>query len=656
MSYIFTTTKFIFLILTIVALSNCGGGSSSNSSSSTSNGGSTTPPPTDENSLRIHLSVCPDTLTINEQVSCMVGLYEGKTTDTEDYCAFTYGSDGMANYIAGTQSLRVYLNLLSSGAVFEKKPGNNSAGFSISWAIGIASGNDMNIYYQDSSEPLSANGLLIKPETSSMPACLVQNGPTPYATGSEDTTNYLGRTWASPHMLNGSGAIALFSDQPAFDAGLADDGRAFITFRQPDMNGKMAVYVVEGHPGATGESATWTAPQQLDANEPLLAGNFKPRIAVSTTGHAVVAWLSERPCEADSNMTNFAGKTCRYLYASRRLASDSDWEPAQRVRYSPNMAAQDHYARINARGDIVLAFPSFDSIFSGTRSTLAIRNAEDATYQAVELNGFWSNPVSTTPFGETILSEVDDAGNLFVAGDSSGVFDIAQLNTTTLLAPYLPTGVDSPVISTSGVQVFELRTSGNGFAAFTWRKSNGSRANPDALTVYSPDSQAWLAPYDITAYSLWGDTALVGTDNFDGEFLLYSGCKVTAWLAGTWGATQDLPSYCGRDQNGGVYALNRNGDYVGINWAGKPGQWGYYSRAQDELLKGAPGENSPVSGDFVLGTESNLFGAAPTQLLLSNTGIALAVTTNTYTELPSIANTNGVSGGTANKLWAVYLK
>jgi hypothetical protein len=63
-----------------------------------------------------------------------------------------------------------------------------------------------------------------------------------------------------------------------------------------------------------------------------------------------------------------------------------------------------------------------------------------------------------------------------------------------------------------------------------------------------------------------------------------------------------------------------------------------------------------VSGDFVLGTESNLFGAAPTQLLLSNTGIALAVTTNTYTELPSIANANGVSGGTANKLWAVYLK
>jgi hypothetical protein len=658
-------TSNILAACLALTLSACGGGGGS-STDSTATGGSTpptgTPAPTTQ-SLQTHLSACPTTLAINEAIPCMAGLYEGKTTDTGAYCAFKYTSNGIAYYTAGGQTENTDLNILYSGAVFEKKVAPSSSGFAVSLSVGIASGHEIQAWYQSSNEPGSANGLFIKPQKAGMPACFVETGPTASATGGESMANLLGKTWQSPQMLNGGGAVAQFSDQPGFDAGLADDGRAFITLRQPDASGRMAVYVVEGKPGASGEAAVWTTPQQLDAGAPLLTGNFRPRIAVSSTGHAVVSWLTERACEADAYEAEPAGKTCRYLYASRRLATDTAWETALRVRASPPMKAQDHFARINARGDIVLAFPSFDTRLSlsrlSTASALAVRNAADTKYQLLPLYGFHSNYLTEKPFGEALLSTVDDAGNLFLAGESNAFFssELLQLRTTTALAPNLPTGKDSPVTSTSGgVNVYELRNSGNGFAAYSWRDSRGSRSSPSKLSIYSPTSQAWLAPYDINAYTLWGQTTLVGTDNPDGEFLLYSACKLTAWKAGTWGTTRNLPAYCGRDQAGGVYANNRKGDYLGINWAGKPGQWGYYSYGQDKMLKGAPGNASAAAGDLVLGTAADLFAPASTQLLLSPSGLALAVTTNTFTTLPSEANPAGVTGGAAAKLWAVYLK
>jgi hypothetical protein len=591
----------------------------------------------------------------------MVGQYQGKTTDTGAACSFVYDRDGVATYTAAGKTLRAAVAVTSSGAVFEKKPSNNSAGFSISWSVGIASGNDMNLYYQSASEPSSANGLLIKPKDAGVPSCLVESGPAVAATGGGSTANVLGRTWQAPQVLNGgAGAVGLLSDQAAFDAGMADDGRAFITFRQPDANGRMAVYVVEGRPGLAGQSPAWSAPQVLDTEAPLLAGNFRPRIAVSTTGHAVVSWLTQRPCEADATYeTNPVGKTCRYFYASRRLASEAVWESPKRVRASPAMSSQDHFARINALGDVVLAFPSFNPLFTGsttTSSTLAVRPAASAEYKSVGLSGFWSNPFDTAPFGDRIHTELDDANNLFVAGKASSAFDVSQLTTTSNNAVVSSYGNNLPVVSFSGAEVYELRRGASGFAAHTWRDSQGSRRSPSKLSVYSPISQSWLATYDIRGYTQWGDSNLVGTDNAEGEFLLYSGCKLTSWRAGTWSATRDLPVYCGRDQAGGVYAFNRKGDYLGINWAGKSGQWGYFSYAQNKMLKGAPGDGAAIAGDYVLGTASNLFGAQPTQLLLAANGLALAVTTNSFVTLPSATNSVGVSAGSAAKLWAVYLK
>jgi hypothetical protein len=476
------------------------------------------------------------------------------------------------------------------------------------------------------------------------------------------TVNLLGREWQAPQRINGTGSVSVLPGQPAFEAGLADDGHAFVVVRQPDANGRLAVQVIQGQAGAAGQSPTWTAPQVLDANAPLIAtGNFRPRLAVSGTGHAVVAWLTELPCEVDSYESSPAGKTCRYMYASRRLASDAVWEPAKRVRASPPMAAQDHYVQINALGDVVITFPSFYFSFVGntlynTTSAVAIRHAADADYRVARLAGFWTNAVDTTPFAERIFSAVDDAGNLFVAGQSGGPFDLAELRTTTALAADLAASNALPVTSMPGSDVYQLQTSGAGFAAYTWRNTEGDAAHPSKMTVYSPTSQQWLTSYDIKAYTQWGDSVIVGTDAADGEFLLYSGCKVTAWTAGTWGTTHDLPADCGGDQPGGLYAFNRKGDYLGIDWAGRPGQWGYYSHAQDKLLKGSPGGGATVSGDFVLGTASDVFSASPTQLLLAPNGLALVVTTNAFTAMPSPANPAGVQGAAAGNLWAVYLK
>jgi hypothetical protein len=646
-------------------LSACGGGGGSGAAATDNlpagGGGGANVPASGAPGLQSHLSACPNTLAINEKVACMVGGYEGKTTDSGTDCAFTYGSDGVAYYTAGAQTLRVDLNPSSSGAVFEKKSAGNSAGFSITWSIGIASGHELGLWYQAGAEPASANGLLIKAANSALPACLVSAGPAGLATGDASVGNLLGRAWQGPLMLNGgSGAVGLLVDQPAFDAGLADDGRAFVVFRQPDAGGRMSVQVVEGRAGAAGQAPAWTAPQVLDADAPLLADGFRPRVAVSANGHAVVMWAHQRACDADGYHGVNAGKTCRYVYASRRLAPASAWEPALRVAAAPLMAT-DYYARINSRGDAVLVFQgaklpqagsdSFDPASDG-RVVIARRAAGEAGYR-IDRSEWIRRSSTLRRLSEWVHVELDEASNIAIAAETNALFGKA-LHTRLDMAQPL---TENEGLTHDAAGVYESAVGGGGFSAYTWKSASGPYdiRKPQQAMVYSPAAQQWLNA-GITPYVQWGDAALVGTDRAEGEFLLYSGCKLTAWRAGAWGATRNLPAYCGRDQPGGVYAFNRQGDYLGLNWAGQPGQWGYYSYAQDKMLKGAPGAGQTKSGDFVLGTPSSLFGTEPTQLLLASSGLALAVTTNTYTVLPSAADAAGVSGAGAAKLWAVYLK
>ena len=650
------------VVLTAI-LPACGGGgggggdSATDSSGATGGGGG---PPTAA-TLQSHLAACPTTATLNEAAPCMVGQYEGKTTDTGDACTFVYGRDGVATYSAGGQSVQANPSATLSGAVFEKKAAGGSAGFSITWAVGIASGNDMDLSYQLDSEPASANGLFVKPKKAAVPSCLITTGPATPATSASSTANDLSRAWQSPQLLNGSaGALSAVSGEAAFVGGLADDGRAFVAFRQPDGTGRVAVQVVEGTPGAAGQSPTWTAPQVLDDAAPLLAGGFLPAIAVSANGHAVVMWANEHACDADGYYSVNTGKTCRYVYASRRLATASNWEVPVRVAPAP-LTNKVYFARINSRGDVVLVFsgaklrvPELDSTPNvvDDRIVIARRSAAEVGYR-LDRSNYLLTRVTTRVLSEWVRVGLDDDGEITIAGETGADFG-AILHTRMDMTQPL---VENADLTHAALNIYQSASGGGGTFAYAWKSESGplKPLKPQQLTVYSPATQEWLKS-DLAAVTQWGDTVLAGTDNAAGEFLLYSGCKLSVWRAGTWLAPRDLPAYCGRDQAGGTYAFNRKGDYLGLNWAGKAGQWGYYSYAQDKLLKGAPGSGTAASGDYVLGTASPLFGAAPTQVLLAPNGLGLALASNLYTSLPSAGNDAGTMGASAVKLWAVYLK
>jgi len=649
----------LILLLTL-GMVGCGGGSKPNSSASAGPVGTSPVPPggtppmptgggPPASTLQAQLAACPNSIVISKDVPCLVGTYEGVTTDAGAACAFVYDNDGLAIYATGTHGILAPLRT----AVFEKKSAANSAGFSITWAIGIDAATGIDLAFRSEKEPGSSNGLFIKPKNSNIPACLVTKGSSLAASGATSTANLLGRTWRTPGLLNGSGSVGvLTSGEAAFDAGVAEDGHAIVTFRQPDANGRMSVNVVEGRPAANGGNAVWSTPQVLDAEVPLF-GDLRPRLAVSTRGDAVVSWMSQLPCEADAYEKEPAGKFCRYLYASRRLATDTEWERPMRIRASPPSVGEKYYARINARGDLALVFTSFVPTPSGSyndAAMVALRQGDESKYRLVELQRFDSNPQIKSPLEQRLMLDLDDARSVFVVGNTPGIATtlVRARATTAAIAPgdFIRDPNNDSGSDFSG-SVYQLQLS-SGFAGYTW---NGPRTKPANFSVYSPQLQQWVSGLNLFPYSLWGDTELVGSS----DLLIYSGCRLTSYANGAFGQTRSLPPYCGRDRRGGVYAFNRNGDYVGINWAGQPGQWGYYSLSQDAYLKGAPGSGATVSDDFVLGTASDVFGAKPTQLLLTSRGLALAVTTNDFAALPSASNPLGARGA-AQKLWAVYLQ
>ena len=637
----------------LVALAACGGGGGS---APTPPPPPPPPPPTGggaPDALATHLASCPTTTTFNQPSPCMTGVYEG-TTPGGNACAFAYDRDGVAWYLAEGQSLRADLSLTGSGSVYEKVTASNPTGFSLRWSVGLASGNDIDLSYRSPAEPASATGLYIRPLRSGVPACLVTQGPDLAASGAASTANTLGRQWQAPQVIDGGGGLDDLGSEPGFEAGLADDGRVFVVMRRRDGAGRIGVQLVEGH--IAGNAApTWTAPQVLDADVPLAPGALRPRIAVAPTGHAVAAWVAALPCEADSYESSPAGKTCRYLVATRRLAGASTWETPQRVRASPPVTAPDHTVRIDAAGNAAIVFTGVQTPGSaGNRSFVALRGAAEAGWRSVMLNDFNYNSLTTTPLAQRVHVALAGDGALFAAGLSSSTFaDVARARTPFAAAADLLTA-DRP--HESDLELYTLTTSGRWAATTTRLNAGPSRpARPERMALWSPTAQAWLAPVSMAPYVLWGDSTLVGLDGGDGDFLVYAGCKVTAWRGGVPGATRSLPAYCGRDRPGGVYAFGRDGDYLGINWAGQPGQWGYYSRAQDKLLKGAPGSGSAVAADFVLGLASDAIGAGATQLLLAPGGLALALGSNSFDALPSPAAPAGTVG-TQRRLWAVVLR
>lgn len=652
--------------LLALALTACGGGGQDSDGAADD-----TAPPADDSAsiasdagvaasaatqLRRRLAGCPyaDSL-INTPVACLTGIWEGRTTGrSPSRCAMHYRADGDVYYLAGGRARRIELSWSASGSVYEKARAGTASGFRIAYSIGIASGQDAGLYYQDRAHRRSADGLLFQPASSAVPACLFTAPPAAAATGAASTKNLTGRSWLRPTRLDDGQPVVALQGEPGFDAGMADDGTATLAYRTR-IDGRAAVAVVAGRPGAADRPAAWSDPVVLDAAAPLLAEAGRPRLAMSRTGHAVVSWIALRPCEGDSYEQEPAGKSCRYLYASRRLATDAAWEPARRVRAASARGDLDQVPRIDAAGDVAILFTTFRELgFSATDSAIAWRRAGDAGYRLARLGGWWSNPFDDAALSTRILIDLDDAGALTVAGRSSSTF--SGLRYVRLPLASLPATLTSPDEDDAGNAPYGLAVGDTAGLLSSGRIGLAFPRMPETFTAYSTNRDRWLAPRDATAQVMWGDSRLVGSQRSGGELLLYSGCRVTAWRDGSWGSTAKLPAYCGLDRDAGVYAFNRRGDYIGLNWAGRAGQWGVYRRSDNTLRKGPPGSGRARAGDYLLGTRSGAFADDRTQLFLSPDGLALAVTSNDYTRLPSASDPRGRRSGDADKLWATYLK
>lgn len=655
---------------TLVACGGGGGGAgataapdSSSAGGSSGSGGSSG---TSLAALQAQLDRCASGQQINQVVGCMQGLYEGRATDNGSLCALRYDERGGVWYSSDRASNRLNLSATSSGAVFHKSAQAASAsGYAISWSVGIASGAEMSLHWQDPAEPASAAGLLVKARAAGVPDCLITSAAQVAASSSTATSNQTGRSWDSPTRLDPSGSAGPQIDagaggNTAFDAGLADDGRAWIAWAQPDATGRLAVQVVQGQAGAAGQASQWDMPQVLDAQAPLLAG-FRPRLAVSANGHAVVAWITERACGADGYEASPAGKTCRYMVATRRLAGSAgaagSWEAPQVVGASPPSLVHDHQLRINAAGDVVISYVGMAAPgASFTATVLGLRAAGDGAYRRSLLFGMRSAYGFGEPLNTTLATLLDDAGRLVLAGQIQSVGSTGVLGLTGNLAT-APEHWAADTGTATGTWFGELATS-DGLAAYTQQQDNGARRvlRPEQISFWSAAQQRWLVPEPSTDFAIWGDTRLVGTDTPGGEFLLYGGCRLSRWLAGSWSDTlTTLPEHCGLDRSGGLYAFNRLGDYVGLHWGGHSGQWGHYRRSDNRLLKGAPGTATALAADFALGRASPLFAPADSQLLLNRHGVALAVTASTYTAMPT-ASQAGTDGAGPLHLWAMFLR
>lgn len=656
-------------------LAACGGGGggggstgtaagtdSSGSSSGGSSGGSSGSPGAGLAALQAQFDACPMGSQFNKVMACMQGLYVGRAVDDGSLCALRYDEQGVTWYTSNRASNRLSMSFSSSGASYYKAAqAGSSSGYTLSLSVGIASGAQMDLLWQDPKEPGSAAGLLVKTNTSSAPDCLITTPPELPASSSTATANQTGRRWDSPTALNTLGGGGLPLDAGAtghggFEAGLADDGTAWITFAHLDDSGRLAVQVVRGQAGDGSQASTWSAPLVLDAMAPLVVG-YRPRLAVSPNGHAVVAWVSERACGADGYESSPAGKTCHYMMASRRLAGAGGWETPQVVGASPPTPIHDHHVRINAAGDVVVTYVGTGLAGADIKTTmLGLRATADSAYRRSRPFNLRSTFNSGETLEASIATALDDAGNLVIAGRRQSFNSLGVVGMVATLSS-APDTWQTADLGASETWFNELAAS-NGFAAYTTQTDTGARnvLRPEHINFWSAAQQRWLPPESSADFAIWGDTRLVGTDTAGGEFLLYGGCRLSRWVAGAWSDTLiTLPPHCGLDRSGGLYAFNRLGDYVGLHWGGHAGQWGYYRRADNTLLKGAPGTASAAAGDYLLGTASPLFAPADSQLLLNRNGVALAVTASTYAAMPT-ATKAGINGGGTLHLWAMFLR
>ncbi|WP_130481533.1 hypothetical protein [Sphaerotilus mobilis] len=485
--------------------------------------------------------------------------------------------------------------------------------------------------------------------------------------------------WTTPLLLETSNSqVELFSNVPRYWLGISDSGDATVAFIQADATGRRALQVTRGN-----SDTNWSEPTVIDAAAPIDVGDYpfsgsvsRPDVAVSPNGNAVVAWAHLTDCGTGSYLKNPADP-CSFVYASRRLAGESNWEAPIRVSDSPYGVWGPHRVKINDRGDVAILFAHAEPTETTARIDrpgVALRTATESAFRVEVLNdwpiayGFATGP----ELHRLVILGLDETGHVNVTGQRGT--DIVSYRGS-VASGFGSVQVAAELESRAATaSLFAVHTGSSGYIATLWLQDTATTAGSVLLSVFSPTTQSWTpsaVPIDLTQYlssgalttanslSLFSTSkwALRVTDDSAGHVLIYDRCTLTQWKAGAVIPKKNLPSLCGLHlSDNALFVFNQKGDYVGVNASGYDGGWVSYNQSTNSMTHTMPANLAGVQPqDYVLGTRTRIAGSFPTVMDVSNTGKAILVTSNRYATLPSASGPIGDLHPSLYNLWGLFL-
>jgi hypothetical protein len=496
---------------------------------------------------------------------------------------------------------------------------------------------------------------------------VVTNGVSPDATSDAATLTVnaasssalSGRTWRAGSLIENSTAnVRTFANLQGFEVRISDDGLATAIFMQADALGRKAIQVSDRGAGTDAIEPSWSNPIVVDAAAPIASG-YRPRLAVSPNGNALITWVSEQTCGSDSYGAYVGQAGCMYIYSSRRLAGSAAWDAPVKV-VSSSMLFGGPIPMINDRGDAAILMdgtPGMSNTISSHRPGIAMRTSSEATYRVEYLANIGLGDLRKV--GQHVLAGLDRSGNITVVseqGNDLGTDDIVAYRGT-VASGFGSTPVGEALEDrAANASLIAVRTGVDGHVAAVWQQDTGSTRNAILLSARSPAAGTWQ-PRDLSpdiGTSLKSHYALFVADGTAGNISFYNGCTAIRRVDGTWQMKQALPSDCGLTSTSTApTAIDRNGNYIG--WYNS--QWLAYDGMLNKMIKALP-SGTATSSDYVLGVAKSprgRYGNDQALMALSPKGFGVALVLTGYTKMPSAAEPNGDMAAVDN-LWGFYFK
>lgn len=445
----------------------------------------------------------------------------------------------------------------------------------------------------------------------------------------------IGRAWSAGQMLE-------TDDNPVNGrvASIDDAGRVTVLFSKSDGT-RDVLYATRGTPNGPNVAPTWTTPEAID----LLNGTPVSRMGSSPDyglvappgGDVVAYWFNNAPC---SSTTYNTSGTCRYYYFARYRVANGTWESPTLLTDTPSNIFS---LLANDRGDLV--FFGNGWVRSGASS---YKTSWALFMRAAGETAFRRQLVGTEPINAANL-HMDGAGNLLMAAQY-------QQNATTDLVAYRGTvvaGLGTPLVLDTRGAAATLEKSAiglNGHQIVTWRQNNGVQTT--VFAAVSTTANGTFTLTDLGIGSIDGSSSLTISDSGQAYLLDFNSSRRLGWSSGAWSASQALPDLGFNSIS--EYAVNRNGDYVGIagdsTFWNVPGLWVSYDANRNVFVR-TPKNTTPSDG-YILGLKKP---AGYNQLVLSIGGIAAVTLRNSFDVLPTIAVPAG-DGRNVTNLWGAFLK